>query len=268
MHQHESNKSEAPLSYESLNLKLIRESSPQKEVQHNGYYARDNKKGFIELMAERDMSEPCEEGIIFGKCDLKFHISLPENDRELYAQGWDIAKDVLIEEDVLFFKVAHEKSRMSQSKIPDEEKGSQRGKDITIYTGCNPEFSSQDWLRVIKRVTVALAAANIPPGYETIKKGGRADESMKANPYCSYRYEKKKPEEDLIALGIEDIHWGIEYLELHNLQWVDETSSSEGAEKEESLSEESEGKEGADSGEKEEKGNQKEEGKKGCCSLG
>lgn len=262
------------LSYEALNQKLIRGDSPEKNVLHNGYFAKDNKKGFIELMAERNMAESCEEGDIFGKCNLKFHISLPETDRELYAQGWDIVKDIFIAEEVVYFKVAHEKSRMSKSKLSGEEEGSQRGKDITIYASCNPEFSSQDWLRVIKKVTIALANEYIPPGYETIKEGERADEPIKGNPYCSYRYENKKPAEDLIARAIDSIDWEIEQLELSNLPWMMEASSrssseSEEKEKKELSNEESEEKKDENSEKKEEKGNQKEdEGKKGCCYLG
>lgn len=178
-------------SYKNLNGKLLPfiESSEDEVEQIKdrelGYIAARGdgeviKRAFIYMKKiGANSADVTLEGEVFKEYKLQFHISLPESDRVKYAQAWDIAKDILIENQVGFFKVAHERTKMSAKD------GSQRGKDITIYAQSNPEKSLQDWQNILTDITEKLVRADIPPGYETSKTGLRADTAINGSNYIS-----------------------------------------------------------------------------------
>jgi len=141
---------------------------------------------FIILAKSPLPRESCPEGIIFKKHELKFHVSLPEDNPEQFARGWDIVNDIIIENKIRQSKVAHEEVKMSSTK-----NGMQRGKDITIYAKYNPEKSFQDWKTILQTITDQLVAANVSPGYRQITSGSRYDNLINGSNYIGYRYEKK-----------------------------------------------------------------------------
>lgn len=150
------------------------------------------EKGFLFLRKVEISKNVSQEGRIFSDLDLKFHISIPEDNRHQYADAWNIIKDILINYEVGLFKVAHENAKMSSAK-------GQQGKDITIYTKRNSEKTLQDWQTILQKITERLVAANIPPGYQTSRIGPRADKAIRGSNYISYRYEKGEPEQDFCA---------------------------------------------------------------------
>jgi hypothetical protein len=86
------------------------------------------------------------EGKVFEKHGLKFHISLPEMDGEKYNTGWDLIAKVLMQHNVLLFKIV--KPGIIMSDNPD-----QRGKDIIIYADENPEKRIKDWTDIFTTIT-------------------------------------------------------------------------------------------------------------------
>lgn len=187
--------------FEPLNRRLLDEE--QEEIIADGYFAMrgigDGELGasedFIVVGADRPISsERCTAGRSFQRHQLKFHVSLPEDDgpespgtRVQYATGWNIVKNILIAHGVFSFKVAHRNVRMSAGN------GSQRGKDITIETRQNAEKTVEDWQVILTEITEQLVAAGIPPGYETIRTGRRADREIPGSRYISMRYETSEP---------------------------------------------------------------------------
>lgn len=180
-------------SYRNLNKSLLREN--QKSVVGENYTAMqgDGKyigpKGFIFVCKNygaHKAEKSTKEGYQWATQGLKFHVSLPENDPEKYARGWDIVKDVLMRNGVRSFKVAHEDIRMSSH--PSD--GSQRGKDITIYVEKNQEKDFDFWNKLHQEITDELVKAGIPPGYQPPALGRRGDKPINGSNYISYRYEK------------------------------------------------------------------------------
>lgn len=172
-------------SYENLNALGVVRDETLKYLGGLGGKGKFVEKGFAFMWAlEPTSKEKTQQGEIFEKYGLKFHISLPENDRKKYAEGWNRIKDILIDEDVKFFKVADENTRMSS-------RTGQQGKDITIYTNRNPEKTANDWLNILIQITQSLVENEIPPGYQTCHKeeGERPDTEIKGSKYISYRYE-------------------------------------------------------------------------------
>lgn len=182
-------------SYKNLNEKLYGDSK-QKQIMGEAeeYFAVAGsggvlQKGFIFLRKIAPVStNESADGKIFKKHQLKFHISLPEN--ELRAEGWDIIKDILINKGVHFFKIVDAEHRMSESKVDGTY---QYGKDITIYTHTNPEKTLDDWQEILQTITQKLVDADIPPGYETDRSGDRADSPIQGSNYISCRYEQGIP---------------------------------------------------------------------------
>lgn len=180
-------------SYRNLNQLLL--SKNQKMVMGKNYSAvqGDGKfigpKGFIFVGKNSGAQideKSTEEGYLWVMQGLKFHVSLPENDPEKYARGWDITKDVLMRNGIKSFKVAHENIKMS-AHPPD---GSQRGKDITIYVEKNHEKDFDFWNRLHQEITDELVKAGIPPGYRPPELGRRDDKPINGSNYITYRYEK------------------------------------------------------------------------------
>lgn len=195
------------LSYINLNQKLLRENVDEisYNIDNHEYIANRGKGGmlgsptflFITDISD-DKASPSADGKELKRGKLKFHVSLPEQNRVHFAQGWDIVKDILIDNGVRSFKVVHEDERMSEGD------GSQRGKDITIYTEYNPEKSLLDWQNIIQAITNNLVAENIPPGYETAREGPRADLAITGCKYVSYRYEKTDYMEQVLVGKIDN----------------------------------------------------------------
>ncbi len=133
---------------------------------------------------------------------LKFHVSLPEDNPEHYAQGWDIVCAIGTE-NKLSFKVIRPGLNVSDSPL-------QRGKDITIYAEINLEKNLADWKNIIQTITETLARAEISPGYQPVSSDEKTEYLVTGSHYISYRFEKKEPpavirEQIKQALTIDDI---------------------------------------------------------------
>lgn len=166
-----------PFSYENLNRALIREKNITVESARYNAFTGDGRfvgeKGFIYISRHKKLGHVSEENKKLAQMGLKFHISLPEKNRNS-------------------FKIAHENVRMSE----DPSNGSQRGKDITIYFKHNADQSFEFWQTVMQEITDALVKANISPGYRPPREGKRGDKPFPGSEYISYRYEKADfPEE-------------------------------------------------------------------------
>ncbi len=188
-------------SYKNINQKLITDKEEYIRDLETGYKAElgDNRmvgsSEFIFLGCMDDIGDETKEGNIANMHGLKIHISLPEWDRDKYAQGWDIIKDIIIESRLLCSKVAHENTRMSGGD------GAQRGKDVTIYAEYHADKNADFWLRIAQRITQELTDNNIPPGYVTSNTGPRKDTILEGSNYITYRYDKSQPpvSDDIMA---------------------------------------------------------------------
>jgi hypothetical protein len=127
-----------------------------------------------------DENKACDEGTIFQILGLKFHISLPEDNKNILSQGFNIAKDILMKENI-FFKVIR-----SHLNISDDIE--QRGKIITIYAGNNPENDSKKWAKLLTILVEQLVSANIPPGYRVCGTTSKPEKILGNSHYITYRY--------------------------------------------------------------------------------
>ena len=151
-----------------------------------------------------------EDGKFCKEYNLKFHINLPEADKDtgensIYSRGWKIISDILIRNRIVFFKIIKPGIKMS-------DKEEQRGKDITIYAKNNPDKSINDWQCIFKEITQKLTESNIPPGYRPISSDGKEEKYLIGNNYVSYRYEGKEEDVDNGLSGRnKKWHKGIKY---------------------------------------------------------
>lgn len=111
---------------------------------------------------------------------LKFHISLPENEPELFSAGWNIIKTILIQNEVGLFKIVRPGEKMSSTP-------GQAGKDITIYAYDDKQRSIPQWCEIFESIIEKLVRRGIPPGYRV-----KNDEYIDTTCYISYRYEGEK----------------------------------------------------------------------------
>ncbi len=167
--------------------------------------SRPKENGFYTITKKSEPDISRDKGKFFNS-DLKFHLSLPEDDskvdpslpqesRSFYERGWDIIQTILRKNEVSYFKITANECRMSQSINTPH----QQGKDVTIYAAENPEYDEGDWIRIISEITTALVNEDIPPGYRTSNQGERIDKRLIGNNYVSYRYEKAEPKVDIFA---------------------------------------------------------------------
>ena len=81
----------------------------------------------------------------------------------------------------------------------------QRGKDVTIYAGYNPNMSLSDWRKTLQKIEQQLTAEKIPPGDRSPGFGKKPEKPMSGSHYFTYRYEHELypergwPEEDFCA---------------------------------------------------------------------
>jgi len=121
------------------------------------------------------------EGAIFKKYQLKFHVSLPDWNKDMFAEGWGIIRDILMQHRVTLFKVIRAGKSMSNT-------AGQAGKDVTIYASDNPEKTLIEWGQICQELTEALVRANIPPGFRPHGTAGKREQSVAGSSYICYRY--------------------------------------------------------------------------------
>ena len=187
------------LSYQNVNQGLLREGQFYILDEDTDYMAQQGDNNALGSDEFIFLSGPIPtarsdsaDGKVFKNHQLKFHIGLSESDRERYALGWNLTKDILIREKVCSFKVAHERVRMSG------DGGGQRGKDITIYVKANFEKTLPQWVAILGEIAQSLSDHKVHDVYETTRIGRRACCSIKGNSHISYRYEKGEPKIDLL----------------------------------------------------------------------
>jgi hypothetical protein len=114
---------------------------------------------------------------------LKFHISLPEWDREHYKSGCDIVADILMENGISF-KYIKDRYKMSAD-------GEQAGKDITVAAAYNPEKDVLFWSRLLTQITRKLVNSDINPGYRVLGSADKPERPIRGSNYVTYRYENE-----------------------------------------------------------------------------
>lgn len=125
-----------------------------------------------------------------GKLPLdgwKIHVSIDDEGGEgsaNIANAWRIAAEILMSADVYCFKIVTSANIPLRDKIvkENEQKVSQRGKQITIYSGATPD---KDWQNILQRITDGFVEHNIQPSYLP-----QSDNPIKGSPYFSYRHER------------------------------------------------------------------------------
>lgn len=197
---------EDEFSYSNLNQKLVESEEEPKKLK----FVKSRDKRYVASIMPRepnfigisyydvdaDELEPCEEGKFIEANKLKFHISLPENNSNMFEKGWAITKNILMNHNVNSFKIIKAGIKMS------DEVG-QEGKDITIYAYFNPEKDIASWELILKSINQQLIEAGVTPGRKPsgVKKEQKA---ISGSDYITYRYERKWPTDDIcakIALG-------------------------------------------------------------------
>lgn len=183
-----------PSLYEKANSKFKENKtySFKEAIQEGNFLIQpltQNKKfiGITNMFREDDV-EKTKEGEIFYKSGLKFHISLPEWDSNLYQKGCDIIVDTLMAYGV------DSKFIKSGYKMSDDPQ--QAGKDVTAYARYSPEKSIVEWNEVLNSITQKLVDAKIPPGYRVSGSMGKNEKIIEGSNYITYRYEKKQPKID------------------------------------------------------------------------
>lgn len=132
---------------------------------------------------------------------LKFHVSIPEWDRNLYKKGFDLLIPILMDAKVDF--------KFLKSNLSMSTQTGQAGKDITIYANMTPEKSFEDWQELINTMTETLVKNGVPPGYEVKSTKIKPEFKIKGCNYVTYRYEneskpssvcRKRPKPDIVKL--------------------------------------------------------------------
>ncbi len=121
-----------------------------------------------------------DEGKIFLKHGLKFHLSLPEWDRNAYKLGCDIVIDILMKNKISF-KIIKDQYRMSADP-------NQAGKDVTINAAYSPEKTISDWSMILSQITLALMDVKVNPGYRVEGTKSKREEPVLGSNYFTYRY--------------------------------------------------------------------------------
>ena len=131
-----------------------------------------------------------ELGQLAVKHELKFHISIPEDDEALHKRAIDVLIPVLMKHHVNFKFL---KKGLKMTDVEGEEQ--QAGRDITIYAKNSPDKELKDWTALTTEITEFLVKNDIPPGYLVTGKGER---KITGCNYVTYRYEKRTPRDDPI----------------------------------------------------------------------
>lgn len=171
----------------------------------------------ISLAGRVNEEAETEDGKFFKQYNLKFHISLPEKDKDTeensqYNRGWEIICKTLMTHRIVFFKVI--KPGLKMSDVPE-----QRGKDVTIYVTNNPDKSCKDWQAIFEEITRELVMQGISPGYKQvtlnlkrergskIKGSHREEKHIKGSHYVSYRYEGEETDEKILRNWCKTINY-------------------------------------------------------------
>jgi hypothetical protein len=160
----------------------------------------ENGKFFVYL----EMQKPPDDidGNIFPnrKFGWKFHVSIDDTDPNNIEKGWNLVKEILIRERVYTSKVVAKGRQMAETQVL--EKGSQRGKQITIYTTHHPDRRLDAWSKLVSEITRVLAENEIAPSHSP-----ESDEPIEGSNYVSFRsdgYYNDKHNENVEFNRVED----------------------------------------------------------------
>jgi hypothetical protein len=184
-HMHQAQAPTSPnFSYDALNTHFNTNGT---WLENNDYMVAiiPSNKQFIAFFKKEEPKGECPEGIIFKNHGLKFHISLPEYNGEMYRKGWDIVRDTLMSHQVASFKIVRSEFKMSDS--PGQE-----GKDVTVYVDIEPGRTLSSWKNVLQDVTNNLVIAGITPGYRTPGTLEKPEAGVNGSNYITYRYYNEK----------------------------------------------------------------------------
>lgn len=159
--------------YEVDNYKIL----PLQKSYNFIYFAWQQENELFE-----DISDDPAIGKSVRQNGLKFHVSIPEWDQDLYNRSFDLLIPLLMKQgvDFKFLKSGHKMS---------DQKG-QAGKDITIYASARPDKNLGEWEKLIYDITIALVQSKIQPGYKVVNNA-KKEYLIDGCNYISYRYENE-----------------------------------------------------------------------------
>lgn len=161
------------------------------------YFQMEDETELFEDTDEDTKKRDPKIGKIVCDYGLKFHVSIPEWDDELYKKSFDLLLPLLMGQQVEF--------KFLRSEFKMSEQTGQAGKDITIYANMTPQKSLEDWTDLIIRITTILVENDIPPGYAVEGTSTKPQFKIKGCNYVTYRYEDeahgthKRPKPDPVT---------------------------------------------------------------------
>lgn len=164
---------------------------------------------FILFGLNRNAIQEQDTVILNRRYGWKFHISIDDEDPENITSGWNLVKDLLIDNRVYRSKVVSKGHHMSYEVIGDGEFGEQRGKQITIYTSYQPDKPLEYWNLLVLDITQILAENSIKPSYRP-----ESDIPVEGSHYVSYRCD-----------GVDDIRG--QNMPTSRYAWHDDVSKEE-----------------------------------------
>lgn len=127
----------------------------------------------------------------------KFHISLDVEIPNNLSNAWDLIKDILTENKIFISKVVKPGINLS---------GGQRGKEVTIYSWYNKNLSPENWIDILRQITIMLAQHDIKPGYKCIGSVFKNELELKGNNYITYRYQNADEGKARSSMNVGHIH--------------------------------------------------------------
>lgn len=119
----------------------------------------------------------------------KFQISLDDSNSQNVEDAWNKA----ILPCLLKYGVNRSKIYSGQQMLSEIENGAQDGKQVTIYTSLNPEYSPEDWQSLLQEINELLVKNNIQPGPRAQGKTKENDlfelNAVKGSNFMTYQYD-------------------------------------------------------------------------------
>jgi hypothetical protein len=166
------------------------------------------KDFFVHLNRKINLAEN-ETIIPVRKFGWKFHVSIDDSEPDNIEKGWNLVKDILIENRVYASKVVAKGHQMVKTIVLQE--GLQRGKQITIYTSQHIDRDLQSWVALIRDITVSLTLNEVKPSFRPI-----TDELINGSNYVTFRADGYTDELGNNFGFVDDENWldGVSHEEL------------------------------------------------------
>lgn len=119
----------------------------------------------------------------------KFQISLDDSNPQNVEDAWNKA----ILPCLLKYGVSRSKIYSGQEKLSELENGAQDGKQVTVYTSLNKDYTPEDWQALLQEINELLVKHNIQPGPRAQGKTQEGDffdlKAIKGSSFITYQYD-------------------------------------------------------------------------------